>query len=323
VQYRRLGRTELRVSEIGHGLWGMGDWSGSSDARSGEALEASLAAGCNFFDSAAAYGEGRSDALLGALVEKHRSAGIVTAGKIPPKNLRWPASSDDAFDDVFPLEHVLSHAEQSRDRMRVPSVDLMQLHVWHDAWSDDPQFHRVAAAIKERGLARFFGISLNRWEPWNGIKAIRTGLIDAVQLIYNVFDQAPEDELFVACAEYGVGVIARVPLDEGSLSGRMSLETRFPTGDWRAQYFGPENLAPTIQRVEELKAVVPVGMSLPELALRFILQNPIVSTLVVGMRSPQHVAQNAAVSDGIRLDAGVMIQLRKHRWDRIPTPWSD
>jgi len=180
------------------------------------ALEASLAAGCTFYDSAAAYGMGRSDALLGALVAAHPSANIVTAGKIPPKNLRWPASPDDAFTDVFPLDHVLTYAQQSRDRMRVAAVDLIQLHVWDDSWADDPEFHRVVAAVKDRGIARFFGISLNRWEPWNGIKAIRTGLIDAVQVIYNVFDQAPEDELFHACAERGVGVSDVRHLESGT-----------------------------------------------------------------------------------------------------------
>ena len=318
-----LGRTGLRVSEIGHGLWGMGDWSGSSDDRSSAALRASLAAGCNFYDSAAVYGDGRSDALLGALVQANPGAGIVTAGKVPPKNLRWPASAGDRFGDVFPLDHVLASAHASRARMGVAAIDVLQLHVWEDAWADDPEFRRVAAEVKKQGLAHLFGLSLNRWEPSNGVRAIRTGVVDTVQVIYNVFDQAPEDELFPACREYGVGVIARVPLDEGSLAGNLTMDTRFPADDWRARYFGPENLAPTVQRVDALKKIVPHGMTLAELALRFILQNPEVSTIVVGMRSRANVVANCAVSDGTRLDSELVVDMGKHRWDGVPAAWSD
>ena len=313
----------MLVSEIGHGLWGMGDWSGSSDASSADALAASHEQGCTFYDSASAYGEGRSDALLGSLIESDPSATFVAAGKVPPKNLKWPASSSDAFSDVFPLDHVLEYAEESRRRMRVSAIDLLQLHVWDDAWAGDREFHRVATAVKERGIAKHFGISLNRWEPQNGIHAMRTGLVDAVQVIYNIFDQAPEDELFPACDALGVGVIARVPLDEGSLTGHMTLDTTFPADDWRSLYFGPENLPPTIRRVEALKKIVPAGMTMPELALRFILQHKSVSTIAVGMRTRAHVSANVAVSDGVRLDDSVMEELRKHRWDRTPAPWSD
>lgn len=323
MHYRNLGRTALRVSEIGHGLWGMGDWSGSSDREALDALELSLAQGCNFFDSAGAYGNGHSDSLLGSLKAAHSKADVITAGKVPPKNDRWPASGADAFRDVFPLDHVLESAESSRRRMRVERVDLLQLHVWHDAWASDPEFRRVGEQVKRRGLARYFGLSLNRWEPSNGIKAIETGLVDAVQLIYNVFDQAPEDELFPACEKHGIGVIARVPLDEGSLSGHLTMQSTFPKEDWRSQYFGPENLPPTVQRVEKLKSVVPGGMTLPQLALRFILHSPVVSTIIVGMRSAKHVSENLAVSDGSRLDDALIAQLRKHRWDRVPAPWSD
>jgi len=301
----------------------MGDWSGSSDAQSLEALSASLALGCNFFDSASAYGNGHSDALLGSLVQAHPTARIITAGKVPPKNGRWPGNSADRFSDVFPLAHVLACAEESRRRMHVDRIDLLQLHVWNDAWAEDAEFQRVAAAVKEEGVARYFGLSLNRWEPWNGIDAIRTGLVDTVQVIYNIFDQSPEDALFPVCRELGIGVIARVPLDEGSLSGTLTLASKFPAGDWRSQYFGPENLPPTVRRVGALAKIVPLGMTLPELALRFILQNPAVSTIIVGMRSPAHVQSNLAVSDGMTLHDGIMNDLRKHRWDRTPAAWSD
>ena len=311
------------MSEIGHGLWGMGDWSGSTDETSLAALEASLAAGCDFYDSAGAYGMGRSDRLLGELIARHPGAHIVTAGKVMPKNMRWPASADDAFTDVFPLDHVLAQAEESRERMGVQTIDVMQLHVWHDAWTKDPAFERVATELKERKIAAWFGLSLNRWEPWNGIEAIRTGLVDTVQVIYNIFDRSPEDALFPACAQHDVGVIARVPLDEGSLSGRLTLETRFPDGDWRAQYFGPENLAETVRRVDALKPLVPAAMTLPEMALRFILEEKTVSTVIAGMRSSAHVEENTRLSDGRSLEPSLVDALRRHRWDRIPAPWSD
>ncbi len=190
-------------------------------------------------------------------------------------------------------------------------------------WADEPDFRKTIEKLKRDGIIRAFGLSLNRWEPENGIKAIRTGLVDAVQVIYNIFDQAPEDELFPLCREMNIGVIARVPLDEGSLGGKMTLDTRFPEGDWRARYFTPENLSPTIERVERLKKILPEGMSLPEMALRFVLSNPIVSTTIVGMRSPEHVLANTSYSDKGPLSAELIAELRRHRWDRKPAPWSD
>jgi len=323
MQYRALGNTGLRVSEIGHGLWGMGDWSGSTDRGSADALSTSLALGCNVYDSAAAYGAGKSDALLGGLVQAHPSERIVTAGKVPPKNWTWPATKSEPFAEVFPYDYVMACARDSRAKMNVEQIDLIQLHVWDDAWASDPTFERVARGLKASGVARSFGLSLNRWEPWNGLAAIRTGLVDAVQVIYNIFDQAPEDELFPMCIERNAGVIARVPLDEGSLGGTLTLATTFPPDDWRSSYFGPKNLAPTVARVEALKKIVPTSMTLPELALRFILEHPAVSTIIVGMRSPQNIRRNAAVSDGTPLDPALVAQLRLHRWDRKPAPWSD
>jgi aryl-alcohol dehydrogenase-like predicted oxidoreductase len=205
----------------------------------------------------------------------------------------------------------------------VPTIDLLQYHVWDDSWTDDPDFRATVERLKREGTIKAFGLSLNRWEPWNGIKAIRTGLVDAVQVIFNIFDQAPEDELFPLCQEMDIGVIARVPLDEGSLSGKMTLETRFPADDWRSRYFGEENLSNTIPRVEKLKQYLRPGMTLPEMALRFILSNPVVSTIIVGMRKPEHVRQNLAVSDAGPLDPTLLQELKKHRWDRKPKPWSD
>ena len=210
-----------------------------------------------------------------------------------------------------------------RKKLRVDSIDVLQFHVWDDSWVNEPEFRSTVEKLKHDGWIKYFGLSLNRWQPENGIKALHTGLVDCVQVIYNVFDQAPEDELFPVCQELNIGVIARVPLDEGSLGGKMSLETRFPKDDWRSGYFGPENLAKTLKRVDKLKEIVPTGMSLPEMSLRFILSHPAVSTIIVGMRKPEHVRHNVAVSDAGPLDASLLAELKKHRWDRTPQRWSD
>src|SRR5205807_5738291 len=206
---------------------------------------------------------------------------------------------------------------------RVDSIDVLQFHVWDDSWADEKEFRSTVEKLKHDGWIRYFGLSLNRWEPANGIKALRTGLVDAVQVIYNIFDQSPEDELFPVCQELNIGVIARVPFDEGSLGGKMTLQTHFPKDDWRSGYFGPENLANTVERVGKLKKILPPGMSMPEMALRFILSHPAVSTTIAGMRKLEHVKQNIAASDAGPLDKPLLAELKKHRWDRVPQHWSD
>jgi aryl-alcohol dehydrogenase-like predicted oxidoreductase len=323
MKYRKLGRTGFEVSEIAHGLWGMSGWSGSDDRQSLEALQMAVDLGCNFFDTAWAYGEGKSDALLGKILSANRSKRLCAASKIPPLNDKWPASPKDKYRDVFPSEHVFKYAKLIREKLGVDSIDLLQFHVWDDGWTNEPEFRETVQQLKSDGWIRFFGLSLNRWQPENGIKALRTGQVDVVQVIYNIFDQSPEDKLFPICRELNIGVIARVPLDEGSLGGKMTAKTKFSDDDWRSKYFSPDNLKKTMARVDKLKPVLPKGMDLPETALRFILSNPTVSTTIVGMRKPDHVRQNIAVSDAGPLDAGVLTTLKKHRWDRTPQPWSD
>ena len=323
MKYRRLGRTGFAVSDIAHGLWGMGGWSGSDDRESLAALQLSVDLGCNFFDTAWAYGDGKSDALLGQIIFRNKDKRLYAASKIPPKNRKWPAKPEYKYRDVFPADHVFQHARMIREKLGTDSIDLLQFHVWDDGWSNEPEFRETVEKLKSDGLIRSFGISINRWEPANGIAAIRTGLVDAVQVIYNIFDQAPEDKLFPVCKELNIGVIARVPLDEGSLGGKLTLDSKFPPGDWRAMYFGPENLLQTVVRVEKLRPIVPPGMSLPDMALRFILSNPVVSTTIAGMRKPDHVRTNIATSDAGPLDPEVLQKLKAHRWDRVPAPWAD
>ena len=279
--------------------------------------------GCNFFDTAWAYGEGKSDSLLGATMARNAAKRLYAASKIPPANDRWPALPEYKYSEVFSPPHVFKHADLIRRKLGVETIDVLQFHVWDDSWTDVPEFRSAVEKLKHDSWIRYFGLSVNRWQPENGIKALRTGLVDVVQVIYNIFDQSPEDELFPVCQELNIGVIARVPLDEGSLGGKMTLKTRFPKDDWRALYFGPENLAQTIKRVEKLKKLVPAGMTLPEMAMRFILSHPAVSTTIPGMRKLEHVRQNIAASDAGPLDKALLAELKKHRWNRTPQRWSD
>jgi aryl-alcohol dehydrogenase-like predicted oxidoreductase len=316
MRYRRFPRTDWSIAEIGYGMWGMGGWTGSTDEQSLRALDRAVALGCNFFDTAWAYGNGRSEHLLGATLRNHAGKEIFVATKVPPKNLRWPARDDYTLDDVFPADHIREYTEKSLRNLGVEAIDLQQLHVWSDAWAGDERWQRVAEDLKREGKIRAFGISLNRWEPWNGVQAVRTGAIDSVQVVYNIFDQAPEDDLFPACEEHRVAVLARVPFDEGSLAGALTRTSRWPKEDWRSLYFTPENLDATLDRVERLGPLVPAQMDLPELALRFILHHAAVTTTIPGMRQVRNVERNLAASDGVPLAGEVVAALREHRWDR-------
>ena len=323
MRYRRFGRTGWEVSEIGYGMWGMGGWSGSDDEESLKSLQRAVELGCNFFDTAWAYGEGRSEALLGRLVRANPNKKLYTASKIPPKNRRWPSAREFALDDTFPPDYIEEYVHSSLKNSGLDRLDLMQFHVWEDSWVEDERWWKKMDELRSQGLVRAVGISINRWEPWNGVRAVRSGLIDSVQVIYNIFDQNPEDELFPACAEMNVAVIARVPFDEGTLTGTLNVESRWPEGDWRNTYFVPENLIPSVERAEALKPVAErAGIWLPEMALRFILSNPTVSTIIPGMRKIRNVESNVAASDAGPLPSELIEELRKHRWERQPKPWS-
>jgi len=322
MEYRTFGRLGWRVSEVGYGMWGMGEWSGSDDEESRQSLEEAVDRGCNFFDTAWAYGEGHSERLLGNLVRRHSERHLYVATKIPPKNRSWPSRRGYTLDEVFPPEYIREYTLRSLENLGIDRIDLLQFHVWEDAWAEDERWQRAVGDLRSEGLLEGVGLSLNRWEPWNGIETIRTGLIDAVQVIYNIFDQAPEDELFPVCRERDVAVIARVPFDEGTLTGTLTRESRWPDGDWRNLYFVPENLVASVERAEALRPDIPEGMTMPELALRFILSNPDVATVIPGMRKLAHVRANTAVSDGEALQPDVLQRMRRHRWDREPTEWS-
>lgn len=322
MNYRTFGRKGWSVSEIGYGMWGLAGWTGSDDDQTRASLERAVALGCNFFDTAWGYGEGHSETLLGELVRKHPEKGLIVATKLPPKNFLWPSRRGFTLDDCFPPDHIREYAEKSLANLGLPVIDLLQFHVWEDAWTTDDRWQRAMDDLKREGLIRAVGISVNRWEPWNGLEAIRTGLIDAVQVIYNLFDQAPEDELFPLCRERKVAVIARVPFDEGTLTGNLTLDTTWPEGDWRNTYFVPANLQASVERAERLRPELPEGMTMPELALRWILREPTVSTIIPGMRKLAHVEANIAASGQPPLDPALIDRLRRHRWERSPTAWS-
>src|SRR5215216_5291907 len=323
MKYRRFGRTGWEVSEMGYGMWGMAGWSNSNDDESLHSLQAAVDRGCTFFDTAYAYGNGRSENLLGQIVRSNPGKRLYTATKIPPKNLQWPALADSTLMQSYPPDHVEEYVHRSLENSGLEQFDLMQFHTWNDEWMrDDRWFYRLDD-LRSQKLINAIGISINRWEPWNGVRAVRSGQIDAVQVIYNIFDQNPEDELFLACREMSVGVIARVPFDEGTLTGTLTKDSKWPEGDWRNTYFVPANLIPSVERADRLKPLVPTGMTMADMALRFALSNPDVATVIPGMRKTRHVEANTSASDRGPLSDDLQARLRAHRWDRKPTPWSN
>lgn len=322
MEYRKFGRTGWKISEIGYGMWGLAGWTGSEETDYTSALNESVALGCNFFDTAWGYGAGFSEKVLGALLKKHPEKKLYAATKIPPKNMKWPSKSHYQLEDCFPADHIIEYTEKSLKNLNVDCIDLQQFHVWEDAWADHEEWQKAVTQLKQDGKVRHFGVSVNRWEPENCLATLKTGHIDSVQVIYNIFDQAPVDKLFPLCQKLDIAVIARVPFDEGTLTGNLTLDTRFPTDDWRSTYFVPENLKSSVEHAEKLRPVIPAGMTMPELALRFILQHPAVATTIPGMRKPHHMKANMAVSDGKKLDVDLLEELRDHRWDRTPTSWS-
>ena len=303
-------------------MWGMGGWKGSDDSQSERSLDLAVEQGVTFFDTAWGYGEGHSERLLGQLIRRHPNRKLYAASKIPPKNFKWPARPTYSFEESYPAAHIREYTEKTLKNLGMDRIDLMQFHTWDDTWASREEWQRTVEDLKKEGKVAAMGISMNRWEPENGLEALKTGMLDAVQVIYNIFDQAPEDVLFPFCEKHGIAVIARVPFDEGTLTGNITRDTVFPEGDWRGTYFVPENLHASADRADRLRPLVPEGMTMAEMALRFILENPTVSTVIPGMRKAAHVLANTGTSDGKGLPKALYSTLRKHRWDRVPTSWS-
>jgi len=318
MNHRRLGRTGLEVSEVGYGAWGIGGsgWLGAQDDESLRALELALDSGINLIDTALGYGDGHSEELVGQAV-RSRTETVYVATKIPPKNRLWPARAGTHADEAFPADHVRACTEQSLRNLGLEAIDVQQFHVWDDAWVDQGDWREAIEDLRREGKIRFFGVSINDHEPANALGLIRAGLADTVQVIYNAFDQSPEDALFPACREHDVGVLARVPLDEGGLTGRITPATEFPEGDFRARYFRDDRKREVHERAQAIADDLGVGEDgLAELALRYILSAPEVSSVIPGMRSVRNVERNVAVADGRGLDPGQVERLKAHRWVR-------
>ena len=322
MEKRRFGKTNWEISELGYGMWGLAGWTGSDQDEVQKSLELSVELGCNFFDTAWGYAEGKSEQILGKLLKSHPDKKLYAATKIPPKNFTWPSKSHFLLKDCFPASHIVEYTEKSLKNLGVEQIDLQQFHVWEDAWADQDEWKNAIEKLTKEGKVAHWGVSVNRWEPNNCLKTIETGMISAFQVIYNIFDQNPEDELFPLCKKMDVGIIARVPFDEGSLTGLLSYDTTFPADDWRATYFVPENLTSSVDHANALKPLVPAEMDMPEMALRFILSNPDVGTIIPGMRKIKHVQNNIAASDGKGLESDLLEKLKAHRWERQPTEWS-
>ncbi len=320
MRYRKLGRTGFDISEVGYGAWGIGAnmWLGSTDEESLAALRLALDLGINFIDTALAYGEeGHSEKLVGQVVRESRDKSIFVATKVPPRNNLWPAQPGIPISDVFPYDYIMRCTERSLKNLGLDTIDLQQLHVWNPEWIRNDDWRRAFEDMKRSGKVRAVGVSINDHQPDTALELIRTGLIDTVQVIYNIFDQSPERHLFPLCLEKKIGVLARVPLDEGSLTGNITEETKFEPGDFRDRYFQGDRKKQVVEHVRALKADLElVNGNLPEIALRFCLSHPAVSTVIPGMRRRRNVQANAAVSDKGPLPQETLAVLKRHRWER-------
>jgi aryl-alcohol dehydrogenase-like predicted oxidoreductase len=319
MRYRQLGRTGIEVSEIGYGAWGIGGtmWLGGSDDESIAALRRAFELGLNFIDTALVYGEGHSEELVGQVIRDAAAPDIYVASKVPPKNRLWPARPGIGIEETFPYDYILSCTEESLRNLKREYLDLQQLHVWNPEWLHRDEWRRAFEDLKKSGKVKNVGVSINDHQPDSALELIRTGLVDTVQVIYNIFDQAPEVQLFPLALELGVGVLARVPLDEGSLSGTITEQTTFEAGDFRGRYFRGDRKREVVEHVKALKQdLAAINEPLPEIALRYCLSDPAVSTVIPGMRKIKNVEANCAASDAGPLPVGVLAILKKHAWDR-------
>ncbi|MEH7178599.1 aldo/keto reductase [Neobacillus vireti] len=318
MNYRLLGKTGLKVSEIGYGAWGIGNtgWRGANDEESIKALNKAIDLGLNFIDTALGYGNGHSEHLIGQVL-RERPETIYVSTKIPPKNLKWPAPSGIPVEETFPADHIISCTEDSLRNLGVDTIDVQQFHVWSDDWVNQGDWLEAIEKLKNQGKIKYFGVSINDHQTENAIKLIETGLVDTVQVIYNIFEQSPEDKLFPACEKHNVGVIARVPLDEGGLTGKVTPESTFNEGDFRNHYFRAERKFEVYNRVQ--KIVTDLNISIEDMAetsLRYILSQTAVSTVIPGMRSIKNVERNCKVGDGKGLFQEMIEKLKAHRWIR-------
>ncbi|MFN2571155.1 MAG: aldo/keto reductase [Gemmatimonadales bacterium] len=323
MKKRPLGATGYQISEIGFGAWGLGAdmWRGVDDSEGNKALREAVDQGITFFDTALAYGTGHSERIIGEVLKDDiRAERVVVATKIPPKNHEWPGRGSEKLGNVFPASHIAASTEQSLKNLRVDALHVQQLHVWHDNWLADPEFqasYRQMVQLKEDGKVLHWGISINDHAPETALKILTDPLFETAQVIYNIYDRTPEQALFVLAKQKPLGIIVRVPFDEGALTGQIKANTVFPAGDWRDEYFAGDRKAEAERRSTALASVLDDQVqTLPELALRFCLSTPAVSTVIPGMRRPAHVRQNAMASTKGALPSVTLAKLKPHAWDK-------
>jgi aryl-alcohol dehydrogenase-like predicted oxidoreductase len=316
MRYRKLGKTNFEISDIGYGAWGIGglQWLGGTDDESLQALRTAIDCGLNFIDTALAYGNGHSEKLVGKTA-RESGRRIFVATKVPPRNGIWPAPAGTPIGEVFPKKYIIESTETSLRNLGLEAIDLQQLHVWTSEWTTRDEWKEAAEELKRAGKIKAFGISLTEHDPDSGLDVIRTGLVDAVQVIYNIFDQAPERNLFPLCQELNIGVLARVPLDEGGLTGRITQQTQFEPTDFRTHYFRGDRKKQVVEHVASLQRDLGDG-DLAETALRFCLSHPAVTTVIPGMRSVKNAKANCTASDKGPLDEKTLEILKRHAWDR-------
>jgi len=318
MRYRRLGKTGFQVSEMGYGAWGIGGklWLGGDDRESFQALRLAIERGVNFIDTALAYGDGHSERLVGQVV-RETSHKIYVASKVPPKNLLWPARPGVPISEVFPYEYIMESTERSLKNLGLETIDVQQLHVWSPEWIARDEWKRAFEDLKRSGKAQAVGISINDHQPDSALEIIRTGMIDTVQVIYNIFDQTPEKNLFPLALERDIGVIARSPLDEGALTGRINPHTQFEPTEFRARYFKGDRKKQVEERVAAIEHNLGIQNGvMPEVALRFCLSHPVVSGVIPGMRTRANVEFNCTIPGKGPLPEKVLALLRKHAWEK-------
>ncbi len=319
MQYRELGKTGMRVSEIGFGAWALGgsSWGGQSEEDSLAALHRAADLGVNFIDTAQVYGRGTSERVIGKFLRLRREK-IFVATKTPPQaGENWPPSPYDDMHVNYPAEYLRENVEERLRNLGVDCIDLLQLHTWTRAWNKNPAPLETLVKLKKQGKIRAVGVSTPEQDQNCVLDLMRKGFVDVVQVIYNIFEQEPASELLPAAAETGVGIIVRVVFDEGSLTGKFTEETRFPAGDFRNEYFRGDRLTRTVARVRALqKDLDGSGYTLPQAAIGFALAHPAVSTVIPGIRNAAQAEANTAVSDLPRLPEALLRKLHKHAWLR-------
>lgn len=319
MKYRTFGHLGWTVSEISFGAWAIGGdmWGPQDDGESVRALHRALDLGVNFIDTAQGYGKGHSEELIGKVL-KERPDAVYVATKVPPKpGSVWPPPEDANADAIFPGPYIIEECERSLKRLGRDYLDIYQFHTWATAFNVDGEWIEAMARLKKEGKIRASGVSVPDTTPDNVIGALAEGRIDSVQVIYNIFEQYPRWNLFPSCERMGIGVIVRVPFDEGALTGKFTASTSFPEGDVRRHYFRGKNLSSVVGRVERVRKFMEPrhpGMPMAEYALRFCLSHKAVGTVIPGIRTVQQAEWNVAASDGGLLSENERKELEQFAW---------